>query len=604
MFGKTDEGRMKGKTTIVGFIVLISVLADAALADLNVTYTIDTRLDRAPISPYIYGANPQMSGSENLAARRVGGNRLTGYNWENNYSHAGEDWYNYNDNYLVASLPSSQRLIPGIFLTNFHDSCLAANQLSLITLQMAGYVSADGNGTVTEAQTAPSSRWKQVVYAKGALFCNPPGSPNITDPNVYMDECVNFLVSRYGNASTATGVKCYSLDNEPALWPETHPRIHPNKTGCQELITRTVALSLAIKNVDPYAQIFGPVLYGFTAYYSLQDAPDWSSVKNGYSWFIDYYLDKMRQAEITYGRRLLDVLDLHWYPEAQGDGQRIVFSSPPYSQANSEARMQAPRSLWDYDYHENSWIEQWFGQYLPLLPRVQNSINTYYPGTKLAITEYSYGAEEHFSGGIAMADVLGIFGKYGLYFASYWQTSSNYSYVTAAYKIYRNYDGFNSTFGDTKVFASTSDKQNSSVYASVFDGNQCQLHLVVINKNFDYSIGGTFNITSPRTFTSARVWAFNASAPTITELTAVPTIAGNSFSYVIPPLTVCHIVLGAEQPLGDLDGNCAVDLRDVGVLAEQWLTAGDCPGPNCADLVADNNVDFADLAALALSWGL
>ena len=92
---------------------------------------------------------------------------------------------------------------------------------------------------------------------------------------------------------------------------------------------------------------------------------------------------------------------------------------------------------------------------IALLPKVLASIEIY-PGTKLAITEYSYGADDHFSGGIAMADVLGIFGKYGLYAAYYWPTSSKVDYVAAAYRIYRNYDGKKSTFGDISLNATAS----------------------------------------------------------------------------------------------------------------------------------------------------
>ena len=53
--------------------------------------------------------------------------------------------------------------------------------------------------------------------------------------------------------------------------------------------------------------------YGFAAYTDFQGAVDWSTVSNGkgYSWFIDYYLDEMKKAEATSGKRLLDVLDLH-----------------------------------------------------------------------------------------------------------------------------------------------------------------------------------------------------------------------------------------------------------------------------------------------------
>ncbi len=570
-------------------------LSSVTWADIGVLFFVDPAAERAPISPYIYGANYSLGGNENIASRRTGGNRLTGYNWENNYSNAGNDWYHYNDDYLVRHLPSSQRLIPGICLTDFQDNCLAAGEYSLVTLQMAGYVSADGDGTVTEAQTAPSYRWKEVVYAKPPPFCDPPGDPDVDDDYVYMDECVNFLVDTYGDACSPTGVKAYSLDNEPALWPSTHPRIHPNQTECVELIDRSVDLSSAIKDVDPYAKIFGPALYGFGAYLDLQGAPDWPSVGGGYNWFIDYYLDEMKQAENAQSRRLLDVLDLHWYPEARGDGERITNSLPSYSQANAEARMQAPRTLWDPDYIEDSWIGEWFSSYLPLLPEVQNSIDTYYPGTKLAITEFTYGAPEHFSGGIAMADALGIFGKYGLYMSNYWGGTDDY--VSAAYKIYRNYDGSNSTFGDTRVSATMSDKVNSSIYASIFGENLSQLHIIVINKNFDDAINGSFNIDSSRPYISGTVWAFDSTGSTISQITPVGTITDNSFSYTIPALSVCHIILEAVCPPGDVDGDCQVEWEDLRILTEDWLEPG---GP--ANLDGENGVEFQDFAILAGNW--
>ena len=594
---------MKSPKPAIAALTVCCLLSAATVADINVTYTIGTEQGRAPISPYIYGSNFTMAGAENFTIRRIGGNRLTGYNWENNYSNAGHDWYHSSDLYLARNIPSPLRLVPGKVLTDFHDSCLADNQLSIVTLQMAGYVSAEDYGTVEEADTAPSVRWKEVVFAKPGPFCDPHDSPDVSDNYVYMDECVNFLVSRYGDASTPTGVKFYSLDNEPALWASTHPRIHPNKIGCVEMIERSVGLSKAIKDVDPYADIFGPTLYGFSAFMSLQDAPDWNSLKGGYSWFLDYYLDEMQQASAAGGRRLLDVLDLHWYPEAQdNNGQRITQSASSYSRANAEARMQAPRTLWDPDYVEVSWIGQWFSRYLPLLPGVINSIDTYYPGTGLAITEFSYGAPNHFSGGIAMADVLGIFGKYGLTASTYWHLGGDYDYVSAAYRIYRNYDGANSTFGDTKVHASMSDKVNSSIYGSVSAGNDSQLHLIVLNKNFDQPINGTFNITSGRNFTSARVWAFSDSGSNITEIAPVSSITGSSFSYSVPPLTVCHIVLEAECPPGDLSGDCHVSMEDLAIFVGQWLDSGGCADPACANLDGNQIIDHADFALLAQDW--
>ena len=590
----------------VFFVLLTSIIvlsASGVQANILVYYRIDTEVNRMPISPYIYGTN--FDWIKNSTIRKTGGNRTTGYNWENNYSNAGTDWYNVSDDYLVQSLgvPWEDWLIPGRFLTYFHDASLAAGVTSIITLQMAGYVSADDWGEVYPWEVAPSYRWKQVVYAKGAPFCVPPGSPNTTDNYVYIDECVNFLVKTYGYANEPNGIKGYALGNEPSIWDGKFPLIQPNHLLCSELINKSVALSKAVKNIDPNAEIYGPTEYGFNGYYSFQNASDWWSIswQYGYSWFIDYYLDQMHQAEIPAGGRLLDVLDLHWYPEAQGDGQRIAFSSPPYSRANANARMQAPRTLWDPEYTEDSWIAQWFGQFLPLLPTLFNSINTYYPGTKLAISEYNYGAEDHISGGIATADVLGIFGKYGVYMAGFWQVLSTYPYVEAAFNMYRNYDGANSTFGDISVYSETSDKVNSSIYASVFDGNDSRLHLIVMNKNFDCTISGTFDISSHRNFVQGRVWRFNNFTSDINEVSPSRScVSDNLFVFNIPPLTVCHIVLQAVNPPEDLDGDGKVTITDVGILCDQWLQQVDCSSQaGCADFDGSHYVDFFDFARLA-----
>ena len=83
------------------------------------------------------------------------------------------------------------------------------------------------------------------------------------------------------------------------------------------------------------------------------------------------------------------------------------------------ARLQAPRSLWDATYKEHSWItEDWLNGPVNLLPSLKTRIAHAYPGTKLAFTEYNYGAGHHISGGIAQADVLGIFGRDGVFAAT------------------------------------------------------------------------------------------------------------------------------------------------------------------------------------------
>lgn len=586
---------------ITWLVLTVSLLSSMGNGSINITYTVNTENERASISPYIYGFNFDHVTCENMTVRRMGGNRTTGYNWENNFSNAGNDWYHHSDRYMSNYLPPSQQLIPGKVYYDFHQENLNAERATILTLQMAGYVAADDYGTVEESETAPSARWKEVVYKKPTASCSPPGNPDTGNDYVYMDEFVNYLVSEFGDASSANSVQFYSLDNEPALWGSTHVRIHPTQPTCVEIKDRSIALSSAVKDVDPYAQITGPTLYGFNAFHSFQDAPDWGALQTagGYNWFLDYYLDELEAASNSQGRRLLDVLDLHWYPEAQDDnGVRITTFQA--TDTNYTTRMQAPRSLWDSAYTENSWIGTWFSDHLPLLPEVFSSINTYYPGTKLAFTEYNYGGHDHISGGIAQADVLGIFGKYGVYMSTYW--GSNGSYTNAAYRLYRNYDGSNSTYGDTKVDASMSDTVNSSVYASMFTGINNQLHLIVLNKNLTETINGTFNLSSPCPYTSGRVWVFNDSSSSITEIASISSIVDNSFSYNIPPLTACHMVLQSERPLGDLSGNCQVGIEDLALFCNQWLAEDDFIASDCADFTQDDHIDMNDLGELFRTW--
>jgi hypothetical protein len=90
-----------------------------------------------------------------------------------------------------------------------------------------------------------------------------------------------------------------------------------------------------------------------------------------------------------------------------------------------------------------------------------------------------------FQVGLLTADVLGIFGENNVYMANYWKMVNNTAdapYSSAAFKIYNNYDGQGSRFGDTKVKAETSDIENSSIYSSIYKDRNDSLHMIVMNK--------------------------------------------------------------------------------------------------------------------------
>ena len=136
----------------------VALVTNTAAA-VDVTFSITPDNQNHDISPLIYGTNQDLVGGENFDLYRLGGNRLTGYNWENNASNAGSDYQQSSDNFLTYNygISGADEDIPGIVLTTFHDNAVNAGARSIVTLQMAGYVAKDKNGTVQESETAPSA---------------------------------------------------------------------------------------------------------------------------------------------------------------------------------------------------------------------------------------------------------------------------------------------------------------------------------------------------------------------------------------------------------------------------------------------------------------
>jgi Glycoside hydrolase family 44 len=490
------------------------------------------------ISPYVYGVNSQNAAGLNVSVRRMGGNRQTAYNWELNASSAGSDYRHVNDDWPCTTLGFKNCNEPGAQFLDFVEGNRKAGIDSIVTLPLVDYVSADKSGEVKEAEKAPSKRWNRSYLVKNKPFSL---TPDLTDKAVYQDEFVHFLVERLGKADKG-GIRFYALDNEPALWPSTHPRIHPEKTTYQEIVTRSEALAAAITKEDPSALVLGGMAYGWSEYLSLQDAPDskdWNSKSGGT--YIDFYLASMKRLEEKAHRRLLHVFDVHWYPEVKGT-KRITETD--ISAKTVAARLQAPRSLWDPAYQEKSWIGDSWGKPIRLIPWLEERIAQNYPGTKLSMTEYNYGAGADVSGGLAQADVLGIFGREGLFMATYWGngpgTGDLPPYIAAAFKLYRNYDGKGGTYGDTAVTATT-DPAKASVYAALDSKRPNVLTIIAINKDQRARYAGKITLQGNAKYGSARAYALDKSGPQVREAQALE-IKDNVIDYQLAPLSATLFV--------------------------------------------------------------
>ena len=518
---------MKNKFNIFLLFLLLGILpANSKQMPSQTRKIVIVRIDvngtQTPISPYIYGTDdniflisPYVPKISKPTFVRSGGDEWTPYNWENNATNSGF-WFGPNSNYGIDAgfTRNSDSDKPGDAALKRISAAHKFSAPALITVPITDYVAADKNDIVTEVASDSSTRWVQNKETKPTALSM---DPDTSDKVVYQDEFVNFLQETFKD-SLAQGKKIfYSLGNEPGIWNEVHALLHPEKTTYAEMADKTERFGKMIKRIAPDSLVFGCVAYGFNEFVSLQDAPD--RLERDY---LDFYLDTAKNLEAQEGKRIIDVLDIHWYTEARAEGKGIIDTgsgsqtSHP-SKAEIETRVQAPRSLWDPTYIEDSWItKDYYDKPTPiqLIPWLKEKIAAHYPGTKLAITEYNYGDGIHISHAVAQADVLGIFGREGLFAANFLpliDTPLTKGYLTGAFEMYLDYNGKGSMVGDLSLPVQNSDVVRTSVYAIKSSTDPNVLHIIAINKtNIEVTaninlIGGGFKTANAYQLTASKI---------------------------------------------------------------------------------------------------
>jgi hypothetical protein len=288
------------------------------------------------------------------------------------------------------------------------------------------------------------------------------------------------------------------------------------------------------------------VLWGWCAYFfSATDGcnigADYTS--HGNSAFVPWYLQQMKTYEQAHGVRLLDYLDLHFYPT-------LVSLESAGDQANQALRLRSTRSLWDPTYKDEDWIGRagWEGGIVQLIPRMKDWVSANYTGTQLAITEYNWGGLEHINGAVAQADVLGIFGREGLDLATLWGPPTANQPGAYAFRMYRNYDGQHHTFGDVGVRATSADQGRVAVYAAQRSSDNT-LTIMVINKSLTQTLTSPIAISSTDLITRAAVYRYSAANLNAILRQADQPISSGSFSVTLPAQSITLFVTSPHNPL-------------------------------------------------------
>jgi mannan endo-1,4-beta-mannosidase len=136
-----------------------------------------------------------------------------------------------------------------------------------------------------------------------------------------------------------------------------------------------------------------------------------------------------------------------------------------------------------------------------------------------------------------------------MYVANYWGPGPGNGalpkYIAAAFKLYRNYDGKQGTYGDTAVTAATAmpaDIAKASIYAATDSKHPGVLTVLVINRELATIWDGKIAIKGG-SYGKAQVYALDGTSPDIRAMPDVEVKAG-VIDYRLPPLSatlfVCH----------------------------------------------------------------
>ena len=531
--------------------------------------TINATSNVHTIDPMIYGssgASTAVIQDLRLAANRDGGNASDTYNWQLDSTNHGNDWY-------FESIENSNT--PNKSKDDFITTSKAGGASPLVTVNILPYAS--GNGyigsypvTVYGPQQSVDPYRTNFGNGKTTAGANitdtAPTYNYVTNSVAYQQTWVQHLISTFGAANNG-GLAYYVMGNEPALWNSTHRDIHPAGETVAELLNLYTTYGGMIKSLDPNAKIVGPEEWGWTGYMwdgatAVNQA--WGTTYNGLN-VEQYFLQQLQAYQTANGVRLLDYFTNHIYPQYNG-----VFGSA-VDTTTATKRNEMTRDFWDPSYVDPTWINT----QIQLIPRMKTMVNTYYPGTKTGITEYNWGADGDMNGATAQADIYGIFGAQGLDLANRWGTPTAGTPTYLAMKLWRNYDGAGSGFGETSVGASVANPDLTDSFAATRAADGA-LTVAVINKTL-YTAGSpttsvTVNLSNFVTNGVAQAWqlaAINPSdqtAASITQLSNI-SVSGNTFTVNVPDESVTMFVIqpasvqAAPTGLTATGGNAQVTLN-------------------------------------------
>ena len=371
-------------------IFFLTLLASFA-AQAQVTVTIDANAETHTVSPYLYGRNNSLSDDPSKPLsnadwtrlkdsgltflRESGGNNCTKYNWRRKLT-SHPDWYNnvsphdwdFAAQSLQQKIPSAQGMWSFQLLGKAAKTSSANfGDWNWNTSQWWQGV----NQNLAGGGTANPALWSQVTNPGNASSTtSAPGNSDLYLEDWTADSTTAILNHWFTKLSLNKNKLVYwNMDNEVEIWSGTHDDVMPTQEPAEDFMQQYFAVAKKARTLFPEIKLVGPVTANEWQWYNWNNNTISSGGKN-YPW-LEFFIKRVAEEQQASGVRLLDVLDIHFYPGSPNTTDLVqyhrVFFDKNYvfPEANGVKRVLGG---WDnsqtkeYIFERvNDWLDQYMG---------------------------------------------------------------------------------------------------------------------------------------------------------------------------------------------------------------------------------------------------
>ena len=440
----------------------------------GVEITVDASAGRKPISPYIYGKNNSLSDnpSNPISAstwekfrqaglkmfRENGGNNATKYNWHRKLS-SHPDWYNnvyaHDWDYEAQSLQNNMPSARGMW-----------------AFQLIGYAAENNQNNFNDWAYNGSQWWEGVTnnWAGGGGPSEGDGDPDLYLMEWPPDSTVGILDQWFGTGGLGLDqdkFQYWNMDNEVEIWNGTHDDVMPIPISAEEYMKRFFEVAKKARAKFPDIKIVGPVPCNEWYWYN------WSDGKvnykgSSYPW-LEYFILRIGEEQAASGIRLLDVLDVHFYP-VESNAEDIVqlhrvWFDEDYDYPGANGVYVTDPSGWNTSIKNeylfgrcNAWMEKYIGPD---------------HGVTLSVSETGLNTNDPDVVAVWYASNLGVFADNGIEFFTPWEWENEMWEVLHLFSRYAK---------DTRVMSVSDDEEMVSAYSSLNSGGD-SLTVILVNRS-------------------------------------------------------------------------------------------------------------------------